>query len=261
MNTGPPPAATNKDQSTISSGSSTTPATIAANAPTSVNNLTQPKINAENLLWTTCNGALHIRCDAGELNMPNDEPLLSTNPHITTPPPTVTSHSLNLIQFASAFSQFSPNSQNQALNLINNTSAPILPSEILFSTSHELPALSSSIDFSYGIHSFIITLAKNKVHIPLTLFTSNATRRLHTEATSLKQNTVYNSSGVKCHILDLSQFPEELKIESVEWHEAWQHYMMFQDTYSDVEVTTRWREHYLLLSAHDDFHLNFPAIL
>ena len=84
---------------------------------------------------------------------------------------------------------------------------------------------------------------------------------MHTEATSLKQNTVYNSSGVKCHILDLSQFPEELKVDSVEWHEAWQCCMMFQDTYSDMEVATRWREHYLLLSAHDDFHLNFPVIL
>lgn len=28
-----------------------------------------------------------------------------------------------------------------------------------------------------------------------------------------------------------------------------------------MEVTTRWREHYLLLSMHDDFHLNFPVIL
>ncbi|KAF8224793.1 hypothetical protein L208DRAFT_1101022, partial [Tricholoma matsutake] len=187
--------------------------------------------------------------------------LLSTNPHTTTPPPTVISHSSNLIQFASAFSQFLPNSQNQALNLINNTSAPTVPSKFLFSTLHELPMLSSSIDFSYGIHPFIVTLVKNKVHTPLTLFTSNATRRLHTEATSLKQNTVYNLSGVKCHILDLSQFLEELKIDSLEWHEAWQHYMMFQDMYSDTEVATRWREHYLLLSAHDDFCLNFPAIL
>ena len=84
---------------------------------------------------------------------------------------------------------------------------------------------------------------------------------MHTEATSLKQNTVYNSSSVKCHILDLSQFPEELKVDSVEWHEAWQRCMMFQDTYSDMEVATRWREHYLLLSAHDDFHLSFPVIL
>lgn len=91
-NTGPPPAATNKDQSAISSGSSTTPATIAANAPTSVNNLTQTQIDAENLLRTTRNDALRIRRDAGELNVPNDEPMLSTNSRITTPLPTVTSH-------------------------------------------------------------------------------------------------------------------------------------------------------------------------
>ena len=77
-NMGPPPAATNKDQSVISSGSSMT---TVANAPTTVNNLTQSQIDTENLLQTTRNDALCIWHDAGKLNVPNDEPLLSTNSH------------------------------------------------------------------------------------------------------------------------------------------------------------------------------------
>src|ERR1700733_4327702 len=155
--------------------------------------------------------------------------LVTNNPAMANHPlvPSI-SNNTNLVQFASAFSQFSPNTQNHALSLINNntnTAPPSLPSKILFSASHELPALSSSSDFSYGIHPFIIALAKNKVHLPLTLFTSNSTRKLHTETTSLKQNTVYNSSGIKCHILDLLQFSEESKIDIIDWHKGWQRYL------------------------------------
>jgi hypothetical protein len=106
MNTGPPPAATNKDQSMICSVSSTTSVTVAATAPASINNLTRPQTDAENLLQTTSNDTLCIQHDAGESSMPNDEPLLSTSSCTTISLPTVPSHSLNLIQFASAFSQF-----------------------------------------------------------------------------------------------------------------------------------------------------------
>jgi hypothetical protein len=228
----PPPAATNKDTTAIAGGStSTAPLLPPADIATSAN------------------------------NSPSDLSSGVENNLRTTTPPLPTSDN-NLVRFASAFALFSPNTQSQALNLINNpSSSSTLPSKILFSTSHELPALSSSTDFSYGIHPFIITLAKNKVHIPLTLFTSHSTRKLHTETTSLKQNTVYNSSGSKCHILDLSQFPEELKMDSIDWHESWQRYMVFQGTYCDPEVAARWKEHYLFLSAHDDFRLHFPAVL
>jgi hypothetical protein len=149
----PPPAATNKDQSAISSGSSTTSATVAATAPTSVNNLTRPQTDAENLLWATSNDTLRIRRDAGESSMPNDEPLLSTSSRTTISSPTVPSHSLNLIQFASAFSQFSPNSQNQALNLIKLTIHPLpfycQKSYFPLHTSslHSLPPLTSAMTF------------------------------------------------------------------------------------------------------------------
>ena len=81
------------------------------------------------------------------------------------------------------------------------------------------------------------------------------------ETTSLKQNTVYNSTGTKCHILDLLQFPKESKMDSIDWHEFWQCYMAFQDSYCNPKVASRWKDHYLFLSAYDDFWLHFPAIL
>jgi hypothetical protein len=137
-------------------------------------------IDADNLLRVSRNDSLQIRHDAGESNVPeNEEMLIMNNPATVIPPlAPLSSNNTNLVQFASAFSQFSPNTQNHALSLISNnndTVSPILPSRILFSASHELPALSSSSDFSYGIHPFIVALAKNKVHLPLTLFTLNST--------------------------------------------------------------------------------------
>ncbi|GLB38818.1 hypothetical protein LshimejAT787_0506830 [Lyophyllum shimeji] len=260
----PPPAATNKAPTPMSSGSATTStaATAASTTPSVPAFNTDSQILDENVLRTERNTALQTRRDAGEIGVPADELLLPllTLRATTTPPPTA-SNSNNLIQFASAFSQFSPNTQNQAMNLLTNASTPsTLPSRILFSSTQELPALPSTTDFSYGIHPFIVTLAKNKLHLPLTIFTSRATKKLHTETTSLKQNTVYNSANTKCHILDLSQFQDEASIDIIDWHEAWQRYMVFLDTHCDIEVASRWRAHYHFLCAHDDFRLNFTAI-
>jgi len=265
-NTGPPPAATNKNQPTISTGSSLATTTSSAASDLTLVNNPIISIDTENLLCALRNNSLQIRHNASESNVPENEEMLVVNNPATVIPPLalLNSNNTNLIQFALAFSQFSPNTQNHALSLIsnnNNNVPPILPSRILFLASHELPALSSSSDFSYSIHPFIVTLAKNKVHLPLTLFTSNSTRKLHTETTSLKQNMVYNSLGIKCHILNLTQFPEEAKIDIVEWHEGWQWYLVFLDTHCEIEIATRWRDHYHFLSAHNDFHINFPALL
>ena len=184
----PPPTTTNKDTTAILVGSSLTTSLLP-------------------LVDITTSANLHSSL------LPPDPQNTSIDNLCTTTPVIPNS---NLIQFTSAFELFSPNSQNQALNLINNSSLSTLPSKILFSTSNELPALPSSTDFSYGIHPFIIALTKNKVYIPLTLFTSHSTRKLHTETTSLKQNTIYNSSSTKCHILNLSQFLEESKMDTID---------------------------------------------
>jgi hypothetical protein len=119
----------------------------------------------------------------------------------------------------------SPNSQKLIKEAINpSSSSTIIPSsipKILFSSSNDQPASSSTTDYGFGTHPFIIQLAQNKVHIPLSLFTTYSTNKLHKESTSIKQNVVYNSTSTKCHIMDLSLFPDERKMDIADWHEAW----------------------------------------
>ncbi|KAF9467015.1 hypothetical protein BDZ94DRAFT_1133559, partial [Collybia nuda] len=171
-----------------------------------------------------------------------------------------------LIQFASAFSQFSPNTQSQAISLIKSSTVPTIPTassllQFLFSTNDELPASSSSHDPGYFVHPFIVRLAENKLHIPLTLFTSKSTNRLFKETTTIKQTTTFNPTGVKCHIIDLSHFPDEDSLDIADWHESWNRYKNFQRIYCVPKIATRWENHYAFLSKHDDFRTHFPAIL
>src|ERR1700733_10515005 len=121
-NTGPPPAAINKNQSVISTGSSLATATLSATSgPVLVNNPIT-SMDAENRLRGAQNDILQIRCNASESNVPENEVMLVANNPATANPPLVPSisNNTNLVQFASAFSQFSLNTQNHALSLINN---------------------------------------------------------------------------------------------------------------------------------------------
>ncbi|RDB16021.1 hypothetical protein Hypma_003462 [Hypsizygus marmoreus] len=222
---------------------------------------TNMQIYAENIASTGCNNALQARRDAGEPDVPIDEALLSLLPtQIVTPPPTPAS---NVTQMVAAFSQFSPNSQSKALLLLNGPSQPTVPSttsRILFTASDELPASTSSMDFGYGIHPFLVQLAMHKVHIPLTLFTSKSTNRLHRESTTLTQKVIYTKNNTKSHILDVSQFPSELTIDVADWHECWVRNRTFLEEHYEPALAKRWINHYLHLSHQDDFRSNFAAI-
>ncbi|KAF9456232.1 hypothetical protein BDZ94DRAFT_1178185 [Collybia nuda] len=171
----------------------------------------------------------------------------------------------NLMRLLAAFSQFSLTTQSKVKTLINSPpSSVVLPPtipRILFSSSSEQPISGSSSDFGLGTHPFIIQLAQNAIHIPLVLFTSKLTNKLHKESTSIKQNTVYNSLGTKCHVMDLSQFPEESTMDIADWHEAWNCYRVFLESSCDHTLYTRWNDHYQFLAKQDDFRNNFPAIL
>jgi len=78
-----------------------------------------------------------------------------------------------------------------------SSSSTIIPPsvpKILFSSTNDQPASSSTTDYGFRTHPFNIQLAQNKVHIPLRLFTTYSTNKLHKESTSITQNIVYN-----CH--------------------------------------------------------------
>ncbi|GBE80135.1 hypothetical protein SCP_0213380 [Sparassis crispa] len=237
-------SAANKDTSTIQSesgsGSSGGP-NLPGPAP-----LTTEEKKTENLARVARNLLLQQRRDAQETNVPADEPLLHiiSRPSTPTPmlPPTPFSSANNCVGLLSAFSQFSPGSQKKVQTLINSSlplptnALPDSVPKLLFSIERERPSSSTSHTQSFGIHPFILNLGHNGVHIPLSLFTTSTTNKLHNHATSIKQNIIYNSSGTKCHLMDLTQFQAESDMDVADWHEAWNCYNLFLRTHADKAV-------------------------
>ncbi|KAG2756261.1 hypothetical protein P692DRAFT_20868775 [Suillus brevipes Sb2] len=138
------------------------------------------------------------------------------------------------------------------------------PASIIFDVNHERPSTTSLRD-SYGIHTYILELAKYHQHIPLTLLTSKATTRLFIESSSLKFITHYsshrNAAPSKCHLIDVSQFPAENSINIPDWHEAWTRYLLLLTNHASPAVLTRWFDHYTALREHPDFSDNWSSIL
>ncbi|KAL6304316.1 hypothetical protein BKA93DRAFT_817531 [Sparassis latifolia] len=177
-----------------------------------------------------------------EANVPADEPLLHDTSHpstlIPTLPPTSIPPTNNYLELLFTFSQFSPGSQKKVQTLIN-TSLPLATNvisnpipKLLFSIECEHPFSSTSHAQSFELHPFILNLGHNGVHIPLSLFTTSATNKLHNHATSIKQNIVYNSKS---------------EMDAADWHKAWNQYNPFLHTHAD--------------KAQDDFKCNFRTIL
>lgn len=159
-------------------------------------------------------------------------------------------------------------SSSSSANLSPATIDTLLPSadlsSIIFDVNHECPSTTSLCD-AYGIHTYILELAKHHQHIPLTLLTTKATMRLFIESSSLKFITHYsshrNAAPSKCHLIDISQFPAETSINIPDWHKAWTHFLLLLSNHASPEVRTCWFDHYTALRKHPDFSNNWSSIL
>jgi len=78
--------------------------------------LSDDQKRSENTLCRSHNLLLQIPHDTNEANVPSDKDLLELSSHPTTPKP----FSTNMTQILSAFSQFSPDSQNTSNQLLIN---------------------------------------------------------------------------------------------------------------------------------------------
>ncbi|KAG2124127.1 hypothetical protein BD769DRAFT_1740999 [Suillus cothurnatus] len=129
------------------------------------------------------------------------------------------------------------------------TTVPSAPS-VTVSSSSNTPTLlfdinnehtsSTSISDPYGIHTYIVELARCHQHIPLSILTMKIMTHLFLEPSMLKFVTHYtshrNSAPMKCHILDVSQFPAESSISIGEWHEAWVRFLKLLTDYASPEI-------------------------
>ncbi|KAG0703580.1 hypothetical protein DFH29DRAFT_803251, partial [Suillus ampliporus] len=216
------------------------------------------------------------------VNNPTNPTLL--NPPATTPPvpkPITPTPSLPNASYASmiaAFQKLSPNKQASFQSSINAALiAPSLPntssssnnaatsSSLIFDISSERTIQNHSINDSYGVHMYILELARNHQHIPFSLLTTKVSKRLFLESSTLKFVTFYSShrgiAPMKCHLIDISQFPTESSISIPEWHEAWVRYLRFLTDHASPEIHGRWANHYQTLREHPDFADNWTAIL
>lgn len=221
--------------------------------------MTRDQVVAENARRVTDNAALQVRRDAGELNVPADEPLL--------PIPTTAT---GLQQWISAFVNLSPNSQAQGSAVLDSIVGPKVSSarptiasvsKVLFNTSQET-AVTSGLDSSYnfGIHHFIQDLANAGEYCPLVLFSNKNTERLHREGHSLKRTKVH-VNGVSHHLLDLTQFENERDLDPLTWQEAFQCYLTWIADVGDEPSVKRWSSHFNTLAKDDAVRKNFQAIL
>ncbi|KAG1719865.1 uncharacterized protein EDB91DRAFT_1027501, partial [Suillus paluster] len=165
----------------------------------------------------------------------------------------------------SAFAQLSPTSQNQGSTIITpkTTIRPNLTSllKVLFDSSKELPS-GSGLDstYNFGIHSFIQDLLNAGQYCPLTLFTNLNTEHLHREGHSLKRSKIH-VDGTSHHLLDLSQFDNELELDPLSWQEAYQRYLTWIKDIGDPSSHKHWTDHFTTLSKDDAVRKNFRAII
>ncbi|OJA14461.1 hypothetical protein AZE42_13651, partial [Rhizopogon vesiculosus] len=210
----------------MNSASSSGASSSINNPSPSLRQMSHDQLVAENVRRTTDNLALQLRRDAGDTNVPADEPLLPLPPNPST--------GNKLQQWVAAFTQLSPSSQAQGAVVLESIQTKTNPAprpttssiaKVLFDSTKELP-LSSGLDstYNFGIHHLIQDLATAGEYCPLTLFTNKNTERLHREGHSLKRSKVH-VNGVSHHLLDLSQFESERDLDPLTWQEAYQRYL------------------------------------
>ncbi|KIJ90388.1 hypothetical protein K443DRAFT_116669 [Laccaria amethystina LaAM-08-1] len=173
-----------------------------------------------------------------------------------------------MTQIYAALQAISPTSQKLVRDTLTNTlkdmPSPdaILTPKLLFSITNETISATPTSNTGYGIHPFIISLAENGSHIPLSLFTTSATNLLHTSEASIPQKSVINRlTGLKRHIIDIKYFQGEDSMDIGDWHEAWTRYHRFVETHGDKDSVIRWKKHHEFLAEQDNLKRNFAAIL
>ena len=69
-------------------------------------------------------------------------------------------------------------------------------------------------DRKYITHPVILDMVRNLCHVLLTLFTSTATKKLHTQDSMLKKVTIYHrTDGPEQRILDVTELPDDADMD------------------------------------------------
>ncbi|KAF8183699.1 hypothetical protein BJ912DRAFT_799212, partial [Pholiota molesta] len=132
-------------------------------------------------------------------------------------------------------------------------------SPVLFSEETERPAPSTVGEHKFGVHPEIVKLAQCKQHLPLSLFLYKSQKELFLKPSLTREQLIIN--GSKVYLIKLDQFPDESRMDYMDWTEAWGNYLEFLKARASDAVFQRWLKHYKFLSGHQELRVNFAAIL
>ncbi|KZT08988.1 uncharacterized protein LAESUDRAFT_757172 [Laetiporus sulphureus 93-53] len=229
--------------------------------------------------WRTARNADRARRRAGgedELLLDEDgsERPGATSDGTTLPPPSPPSLA-DKDQFAGALQGLSPSRQSIILKVFESLAGKAhTTTHTIGGTSTETNATGerslsaaferSSDQFQYQsleIPPAIVKLGLARVHIPLTLLTPSAIRKIHQYPTSVKTKKVLTYAGQKLDLLDLSAWPDESSLPPERFFEAWQNMLKIYARIGDDTVTNRFQTHFGYILALPDFAEDYKAIL
>lgn len=287
VNSEPPRGASGKDTSSFDQGTGRTltcseidlmTGTIGRRSLPSADQENRDKVIGENAVRSRRNEwKARARMDSGYLeDVSDDEDMLEVPPLV--PPYTRTTRreeSLDndrLLKIASVLGGLTPTTKDYMTALVKKglavstasltepsskgdlADAPVFTAENMIRTS-----ITSS---AYEIPRPLIDLARSKVHIPLTLLTTAAIRRIHTDPSCVKMKKGLVMDDPKRSIMDTSSgFPIETSLLPGQFNEAYKNFLKLLTKVADKTIVQEFREHRDFLTERDDFNDHFDIIL
>lgn len=122
--------------------------------------------------------------------------------------------------------------------------------------------LASGTDGLFEIPRPLLNLAKAKVHIPLTLLTNAALRKMHEDPSCVKLKKGLVLNDPKMIVMDTSNgFPHESTITADVFFEAQSNFLKLLNLIADDVVVARFKGHRKFCMSRDEYTSNFPAVL
>ncbi|KAG1728441.1 hypothetical protein EDB19DRAFT_2027980 [Suillus lakei] len=146
-------------------------------------------------------------------------------------------------------------------------SVPVVSSSSTIKDAYTFTAattiITSSLGPTYEIPRPILNLAKAKIHVPLTILTPSALRRIHQEPSCIKMTKGLVLDDPKQIVMDpaSSGFPPESSLPAEEFNEASANFIKLMRMIADPITVQRFVDHRAFCTDRDDFSANYRSIL
>lgn len=107
----------------------------------------------------------------------------------------------------------------------------------------------------------ILNLAKAKIHVPLTLLTLAALRKIHLDPSCVKMKKGLVLDDPKKSVMDTSTFPVETSLQADHYYEAYSNFLKMMALIADAATVKRFVEHRDFCLSRDEFTSDWSAVL